>query len=99
MDMGENIISLRCIVSGRVQGVFFRASTREQALQLNICGYAKNLSNGDVEVIAHGKEDDVRKLRLWIQHGPQYADVKYIDCQIMSTQETEKIDLEIFKIL
>ena len=99
MSIGENIISLRCIVSGRVQGVFFRASTREKALQLNISGYAKNLSNGDVEVIAHGKDDDVGKLRKWLQHGPQYADVKNIDCKLLNTQDVDNLDIDKFKVL
>ena len=44
----------RFVVSGKVQGVFFRASAREQALKLGLRGYAKNLSDGRVEVLAAG---------------------------------------------
>ena len=99
MDMGENIISQRCIVTGKVQGVFFRASTREQALKLNIMGYAKNLSNGDVEVVAYGDTDAVEKLKKWLLIGPKYAEVKNIECKILNLQQIENIDLNNFKVL
>ncbi len=70
-----------CIVSGRVQGVFFRASTQEQALRLKICGWARNLPNGGVEVLACGEEAAVDKLRSWLRHGPRMAQVTKLDCQ------------------
>ncbi len=99
MNLGENIISVRCIVTGKVQGVFFRASTREQALQLNIKGYAKNLSGGEVEVIACGNKDAIGQLKQWLNCGPKYAKVKNVDCEVISNQEIENIDLNNFKVL
>lgn len=63
----------RFTISGRVQGVFFRASTREVAERLAITGHAVNLANGDVEVIACGDEAALDKLRTWLQHGPRRA--------------------------
>ena len=50
MNSSEDITCVRCIVSGKVQGVFFRDSTRDQASRLNIKGHAKNLSNGSVSM-------------------------------------------------
>ncbi len=47
--------SVRFLVSGRVQGVFFRASTRQQAQSLGLCGIARNLDDGRVEVIVQGE--------------------------------------------
>jgi len=64
----------RCFtVSGRVQGVWFRDSTRREALQLGITGYAINLDNGDVEVLACGTPAAIAALRAWLHQGPPLA--------------------------
>lgn len=62
-------------VSGVVQGVFFRASTREQALRLGLRGYAKNLADGAVEVLAVGEGDAIDALEQWLHVGPPNARV------------------------
>ena len=72
---------LRCIVSGTVQGVFFRVSTRHEAQQLGIVGYAKNLANGSVEVIACGKVAALDQLRNWLHTGPDLARVRAVSCE------------------
>jgi acylphosphatase len=66
------------IVSGRVQGVFFRASARTEALRLRITGYAKNLANGDVEVLACGEAAALDELEHWLQVGPPAARVENV---------------------
>ncbi len=63
------------IVKGRVQGVFFRASTRQVAESLGITGHAVNLSDGDVEVLACGERDALDRLGEWLQDGPPHARV------------------------
>lgn len=68
----------RFIVSGKVQGVFFRASTREQALRLALSGYAKNLPNGDVEVLASGADAALDALERWLGVGPYGARVESV---------------------
>lgn len=65
----------RFIVTGRVQGVFFRASTRNEAVRLGITGHAKNLADGSVEVVACGPDDALAELEAWLQHGPPLAHV------------------------
>ena len=65
----------RFIVSGRVQGVFYRASTREQASNLGLSGHAKNLPGGDVEVLAVGGIAALNALEQWLQLGPPAARV------------------------
>ena len=65
----------RFIVRGKVQGVWFRASARDEALKLGLRGYASNLSNGDVEVLAVGDADAIERLADWLQHGPPTARV------------------------
>ena len=71
--------TVRCLVSGRVQGVFFRASTRTEAQQLGVSGYAKNLEDGRVEVIAHGDAQAVDALVEWLHHGPRHARVDKVE--------------------
>jgi len=67
--------SARFIVSGKVQGVFYRASTREQALRLGLAGHAKNLPDGRVEVLASGDADALGALERWLRQGPPAAKV------------------------
>ena len=66
-------------VSGRVQGVFFRASTRDVAMPLNITGHAINLPDGSVEVLACGDRDSVEKLARWLEDGPRMAAVAGVE--------------------
>jgi len=68
------------LVSGRVQGVWFRASTREQALRLGLSGRADNLPDGRVRVEACGPEDALDNLQRWLRHGPELARVEALDC-------------------
>lgn len=63
------------IVSGRVQGVFFRDNTRRKATELGLHGYAKNLKDGNVEVIAQGNKDKINELIDFIKKGPGIAKV------------------------
>lgn len=74
-------ICQRCRVTGRVQGIFYRATTREQAHHLNVTGYARNLSNGDVEVLACGEPDAVKALCDWLWQGPSHAEVMAVECE------------------
>ncbi len=63
------------LISGKVQGVFFRASTRSEALALDLSGYAKNLADGRVEVVAQGTEAALAELERWLKRGPPRARV------------------------
>jgi acylphosphatase len=72
----------KAIVSGRVQGVFYRATTKNAAVKLNLTGYAKNLPDGTVEVLAVGEGDNVDSLIKWLWTGSRASkvtDVKEID--------------------
>jgi len=68
-------IAARFFVSGRVQGVFFRASTRQQAERLGLRGWAVNLPDGRVEVLAAGAAAAVQQLGEWLNDGPPSANV------------------------
>lgn len=64
---------VRLIVSGRVQGVWFRDSTRRKANESEVQGWVKNRSDGDVEVLAEGDEQNVSELVKWCHNGPPNA--------------------------
>jgi len=66
-------------VNGRVQGVFFRASTRDVAVALNLTGHAINLQDGAVDVLACGADDAIDQLLEWLRHGPPMATVASVE--------------------
>ncbi len=68
-------------ISGRVQGVFFRAHTREQALKRGVTGWVRNLPDGRVEAVFEGEEDDVRSVIEWCRHGPPFARVENVEVE------------------
>ena len=65
----------RFLVFGTVQGVYFRHSTRLEARRLGVRGFARNLPDGSVEVLAHGAAAAVDELRVWLGRGPSQAKV------------------------
>jgi acylphosphatase len=77
------VICKRCWVSGKVQGVFYRASTAERARALGISGYAKNLPDGRVEVLACGEEASLQQFIDWLWNGPPMAEVQSVDTEIV----------------
>ena len=68
-------------VSGRVQGVWFRAATRERALALQLQGVARNLRDGSVEVLATGADENLDALEKWLWQGPPLAKVSAVQRQ------------------
>jgi len=71
---GDEVVR-RFLVFGTVQGVYFRHSTRLEAKRLEVRGFARNLSDGSVEVLAHGTAAAVDELRVWLGRGPSQAKV------------------------
>ena len=69
------MICVRYRVTGRVQGVYYRGSAQSQAQALDITGYARNLSNGQVEVVACGESTRLDQLKDWLWQGPRLAEV------------------------
>jgi len=80
-------ICKRCLVSGKVQGVFYRASTAEHARALGLTGYVRNLADGRVEVLACGEEVPVQRLIDWLWEGPPMAKVQSVDTEIVDTTD------------
>ncbi len=73
-------LTLKIIVTGRVQGVGYRWFARENAQELELTGYVKNLSDGDVEVVAQGREEKVIEFTGLLRQGPSFSNV--IDLKI-----------------
>ncbi len=69
------------IISGRVQGVFYRASCQDVAVKYGLNGWVKNLPDGKVEVLVQGEKDKIEKLIEWCKKGPPNADVSGVEVQ------------------
>ena len=87
-------IRIHLIIEGRVQGVWFRDSTRNEALHLGVFGWVRNLPNGNVEVLAEGPEDKVKKLVQWCHNGPPAASVT----RVQESQDEWRGEFEGFEI-
>ncbi len=92
--MGDsNVIQLKTArlftISGKVQGVWFRDSTRREALRLGLSGYAINLDNGDVEVYAVGLPAALDELEAWLGSGPPQAQVISVRCRTVPVEAAE----------
>lgn len=79
-------IALQAWVSGRVQGVWFRQGTAEQAAALGVNGWVRNLPDGRVEAWLEGEEQAVRALARWLEQGPPKAEVSGVQVQQMAPQ-------------
>ncbi|NQZ21716.1 MAG: acylphosphatase [Colwellia sp.] len=80
-------VSYMAHVSGKVQGVYFRASSQQVAIDHGLSGYARNLADGDVEVLMCGEEREVDKMLEWLTHGPPQAEVAKMQKKKVQWQE------------
>ncbi len=90
-----NNIRVRLIIEGRVQGVWFRESTRRKAVSLGVFGWVKNRPDGSVEVLAEGPEGQVLELVSWCNHGPPVARVD----RVHETREQWKGEFKSFDVV
>lgn len=84
---GSSPRALRCVVSGRVQGVWYRSATAEQAARLGLSGSARNRSDGTVEVLVRGNPEAVDELVEWLWHGPPLASVTGVELQRLDADD------------
>ncbi len=75
-------IRAHLFIKGRVQGVFFRACTQEEAQKRKLTGWAKNLYDGGVEAVFEGEEKDVQSMIKWCRSGPPHAVVTHVSVEI-----------------
>jgi acylphosphatase len=84
--MAEDEVRRRVVVSGNVQGVFFRDSTEDEASNAGVAGWVRNRDDGTVEAVFEGDEGAVQRLVEWCRSGPSQADVNDVD---VSEEEPE----------
>lgn len=87
-------VCLHCLVAGRVQGVFYRDSTRRKAKELNITGWVRNVSDGRVEVMICGEAEQVDVMREWLWDGPPAAEVTGVVVEEVPWREFENFDVK-----
>lgn len=80
-------------ISGRVQGVYFRASTRAKALELGLDGWVRNLPDGRVEVLASGEPDGLAQFERWLWQGPERAQVADVQGQAKAPPDVRGFEL------
>lgn len=71
--------NVQVLISGRVQGVWFRSSTKQKAEQLGVTGWVRNTKDGCVEAIFEGEENSVKSLIEWCHHGPPLAKIEKVE--------------------
>lgn len=79
VQKGMEYLRAQVIIHGLVQGVFFRASTRDEAFRLGVNGWVRNLPNGSVEAVFEGEKKKVEQIVAWCSKGPAGARVSRVD--------------------
>lgn len=90
----ENALRRHFRVVGRVQGVWYRASARDKAVELGLNGWVRNLPDGSVEAVAQGQRAAVEAFEAWLHEGPPVARVDRVD----ASEETPGHDLGPFTV-
>jgi len=82
------MLEIRCVVSGRVQGVAYRAYVQEAATALDLVGYTRNVSDGTVEVVAQGEIETLKDFIEYLHEGSLLAEVSTVSADWRSPTET-----------
>ena len=86
---------IHIFIVGRVQGVFFRQSTRVMAIKNNVTGWVKNLNDGRVEIVAEGETQNIDNLIIWCKTGPANSRVDEFELsEEISTSEFENFEVK-----
>ncbi len=87
-EQHSGLVRVRIVVSGRVQGVSFRSSLREEARRFGVVGWVRNRADGSVEAMLQGKEETVERLIAWAHHGPPGAFVTRLRTEKLGPSQT-----------
>ena len=71
---------IHCHISGEVQGVFFRVTTQNEAIKIGVTGWVQNLSDGRVEAVVEGDDEQVDEMLEYLHRGPSGASVDNVEC-------------------
>ena len=83
-------LCMRYLIKGRVQGVFYRASAQDEAKKLGITGWARNLPDGRVEVLACGENEKLLAFHSWLKSGPEHAEVESVESEELPWKEYDR---------
>jgi acylphosphatase len=75
------IVRAHVLITGRVQGVYFRGNVKERAKSMGLIGWVRNLASGEVEAVFEGEEEDVRRMVTWCHKGPSAARVDDVNIE------------------
>ena len=81
------------LVTGKVQGVWFRAGTQKEAVKLGVNGWVRNLADGRVEVVACGDAGQVEKLEQWLLRGPERAEVDDLQAEELPWEQHQYFEV------
>jgi acylphosphatase len=87
-------MAMHCIVKGKVQGVWFRQSTLEQARALGLTGWVRNNDNGEVELLVCGEEPAINNLTRWLWQGPKHANVQEVIVEEVPQQTFDQFTIK-----
>lgn len=90
MDKLADMVRVHLWIEGRVQGVFFRSSTLEQAVRWGVKGWVRNCPDGTVEVVAEGPRKNIDDLVAWCHHGPPGAKIHHVQLKWEDNQDEFK---------
>lgn len=85
--------TVHLIINGRVQGVFYRATARQVAKEMGITGWVKNTDEGEVEIVATGTLEQLRKLIDWCKVGPSQAKVKEVVIEYLEEESFKNFEI------
>lgn len=91
--MSTEVIRVIVYVIGRVQGVFFRASTKRKAIEFNLTGFVRNESDGSVYYEAQGSKENVQKLIAWTRKGPEFSKVTKVTFNRIDTKDENTFEI------
>ncbi len=83
---------IHLLISGKVQGVFYRLNVKQKAEELNLTGWVKNRSDGRVEILAEGEKEDLNKLIKWCYNGPKEARVEKVEVEWRDIGERRSVN-------
>jgi acylphosphatase len=87
METSPHRVRVALRIEGRVQGVYFRASTVAQARKLGVTGWVMNCSDGSVEAVAEGRNNEIEELIAWCRQGPPGAHVTLVDVRYENARD------------
>lgn len=93
METQEALKTIRCVVRGRVQGVYYRASAKQEAETLGITGWIKNRSDDSVACSATGTDSQLKSFVEWLEHGPPDAFVERVDSESVELEPGSRFDI------